>query len=88
MFDSYYDTYRGVVALVRVVDGSLRKGDRIRFMATGEDVTADEVGVRRPTIEPLGELEAGEAGYLITGVKDIDLIRVGDTITHSDRPAV
>ncbi|MDA2980095.1 MAG: translation elongation factor 4 [Actinomycetota bacterium] len=82
VFDSYYDTYRGVVSLIRVVDGVLVEGDAIRFMATKEDLTADEVGVRRPAIEPTGRLSAGEAGYLITGVKDIDLIRVGDTVTH------
>ena len=87
VFDSYYDTYRGVVSLVRVVDGVLSDGDKIRFMATNEDLIADEVGVRRPRIEPTGRLSAGEAGYLITGVKDIDLIRVGDTVMHVDRPA-
>jgi len=87
VFDSYYDTYRGVVSLVRVVDGALSAGDAIRFMATNEDLVADEVGVRRPMIEPTGRLGAGEAGYLITGVKDIDLIRVGDTVMHVDRPA-
>ncbi len=87
VFDSYYDTYRGVVSLVRVVDGRLAEGDAIRFMATSEDLEADEIGVRRPMIEPTGSLRAGEAGYLITGVKDIDLIRVGDTVTHVDRPA-
>ena len=87
VFDSYYDTYRGVVSLIRVVDGVLTEGDAIRFMATNEDLTADEVGVRRPAIEPTGKLSAGEAGYLITGVKDIDLIRVGDTVTHVVSPA-
>lgn len=88
VFDSYYDTYRGVVALVRVVDGSIAQDDEIRLMATNEDLTADEVGVRRPAIEPTGRLGAGEAGYLITGVKEIDLIRVGDTVTSARRPAV
>ena len=87
VFDSYYDTYRGVVALVRVVDGEITKGDEIRLMANGEDLTADEVGVRRPRIEPTGHLGAGSAGYLITGVKDIDLIRVGDTVTWAGNPA-
>ncbi len=87
VFDSYYDTYRGVVSLIRVVDGSISDGDAIRFMATKEDLTADEVGVRHPRIEPTGRLTAGEAGYLITGVKDIDLIRVGDTVTHVNTPA-
>ncbi|MCL1593592.1 MAG: translation elongation factor 4 [Actinomycetia bacterium] len=88
VFDSYYDTYRGVVALVRVVDGVMREGDVIRLMASGEDLVVAEVGVRRPAIEPTGRLGAGEAGYVITGVKDIDLIRVGDTVTHAENPAV
>jgi GTP-binding protein LepA len=87
VFDSYYDTYRGVVALVRVVDGELRTGDQIRLMANRVDLTADEIGIRRPRMEPIKSLGAGEAGYLITGVKDIDLIRVGDTVTHRDRPS-
>jgi GTP-binding protein LepA len=88
VFDSYYDTYRGVVALIRIVDGEIGQGDEIRLMATDEDLTADEIGVRRPAIEPTGHLGSGEAGYLITGVKDIDLIRVGDTVTSAMRPAV
>ncbi|MCL1599140.1 MAG: translation elongation factor 4, partial [Actinomycetia bacterium] len=87
VFDSYYDTYRGVVALVRVVDGSLSEGDNIRLMASGEDLVADEVGVRRPSIERTKRLGSGEAGYVITGVKEIDLIRVGDTVTRAADPA-
>jgi GTP-binding protein LepA len=87
VFDSYYDTYRGVVSLIRVVDGEMATGDRIRLMANGEDLTADEIGVRRPAVEQADELGAGEVGYLITGVKDIDLIRVGDTITWAEVPA-
>ncbi|NHZ71105.1 MAG: elongation factor 4 [Proteobacteria bacterium] len=88
VFDSYYDTYRGVVALVRVVDGAIQDGDEIRLMASGEDLVVAEVGVRRPAIEPTGRLGAGEAGYVITGVKDIDHIRVGDTVTHADNAAI
>ena len=87
VFDSYYDTYRGVVALVRVVDGALTEGDRIRLMASGQDLDASEVGVRRPAIERTGRLGSGEVGYLITGVKEIDLIRVGDTVTQAGDPA-
>jgi GTP-binding protein LepA len=87
VFDSYYDTYRGVVALVRIVDGVLKEGDRIHLMVQGADLDADEIGVRRPTMERTGRLEAGEVGYLITGVKEIDLIRVGDTVTHASTPA-
>ncbi|MEZ5176633.1 MAG: translation elongation factor 4 [Acidimicrobiia bacterium] len=87
VFDSYYDTYRGVVSLLRVVDGTIGHGDAIRLMARNEALEVDEIGVRHPTIEPTGRLNAGEVGYLVTGVKDIDLIRVGDTVTHVDRPA-
>ena len=83
VFDSYYDIYRGVVALIRVVDGSISEGDSIAFMANGVKLTADEIGIRRPAIERTGRLGAGEVGYLITGVKEIDLVRVGDTVTHS-----
>jgi GTP-binding protein LepA len=87
VFDSYYDTYRGVVALIRVVDGEIAEGDSIAFMANGVKLTVDEIGVRRPSMERTGRLGAGEAGYLITGVKEIDLIRVGDTVTHPSHPA-
>jgi GTP-binding protein LepA len=87
VFDSYYDTYRGVVALIRVVDGSIAEGDSIAFMTNAVKLTADEIGVRRPAIERTGRLSAGEVGYLITGVKEIDLIRVGDTVTHSPHGA-
>ncbi len=87
VFDSYYDTYRGVVSLIRIVDGAVDEGDAIRFMAIGLDVDADELGVRRPKMDPVSRLDAGQVGYLITGVKEIDLIRVGDTVTHSEAPA-
>jgi len=86
VFDSFYDTYRGVVSHIRVVDGSIQNRDEVQFLATGLDVTADELGIRRPTIEPIDRLTTGEVGYLITGVKEIDLIRVGDTVTHTGRP--
>jgi len=87
VFDSFYDTYRGVVCNIRVFDGSLGKGDGVRFMATGVDATADEIGVLAPAVTPIGELGIGEVGYLITGVKEIDLIRVGDTVTRTAIPA-
>jgi GTP-binding protein LepA len=88
VFDSYYDAYRGVVCYLRVVDGRIRTGDRIRFMATGETHDAAEIGVLTPSVSPVMALGAGEVGYLITGVKEIDRIKVGDTITISSRPAV
>ena len=82
VFDSYYDMYRGVVCYVRIESGRLVTGDAVRFMATGEQQEADEVGVLRPKATPVGALGPGEVGYLITGVKEIDRIRVGDTVTR------
>ncbi len=81
IFDSYFDAYRGVVALVRIVNGSLRKGQSIRMMATNTVALVEEVGVRRPTEVPADELGVGEVGYLVTGLKDPSQVKVGDTIT-------
>lgn len=81
IFDSYFDAYRGVVALVRIVNGSLRKGQSIRMMATNTVTLVEEVGVRRPTEVPADELGVGEVGYLVTGLKDPSQVKVGDTIT-------
>ncbi len=88
VFDSYYDAYRGVVCYVRIVDGSLAPGDQIRFMATGEIQSAEEVGVLTPKALEVGGLGPGEVGYLITGVKEIGRIKVGDTITNARQGAV
>jgi GTP-binding protein LepA len=87
IFDSVYDQYRGVVAFVRVVDGSFRRGERMLAMQTGLSVTADEVGVMTPAMMPTGELSAGESGYVVTGLKDIGDLRVGDTLTLTAAPA-
>ena len=81
IFDSYFDAYRGVVALIRVIDGSVHKGLRIKMMAAGVVTDVEEVGVRRPANLPVEELTVGEVGYLITGLKDPSLVKVGDTIT-------
>lgn len=81
IFDSYFDAYRGVVALVRIVNGSLRKGQSIRMMATNTVALVEEVGVRRPTEVLADELGVGEVGYLVTGLKDPSQVKVGDTIT-------
>ncbi|GAB4274945.1 MAG: translation elongation factor 4 [Coriobacteriia bacterium] len=81
IFDSYYDTYRGVVAFVRIVDGTVSKGDKIRLMATDVTTDVEEVGVLRPARAPQEGLTAGEVGYLICGVKDPSQVKVGDTIT-------
>ncbi len=84
IFDSFFDAYRGVVALIRVVDGRISKGDRIRMMATGTETLVEEVGARRPVEEPLPNLSAGEVGYLVTGLKDVSQVKVGDTITSAE----
>ncbi|MDP2233103.1 MAG: translation elongation factor 4, partial [Actinomycetota bacterium] len=81
IFDSYFDTYRGVVALVRVIDGRMYKGLKVRLMATNVVTDVEEVGVRRPANVPVDELGVGEVGYLITGLKDPSLVKVGDTVT-------
>ncbi len=81
IFDSYFDAYRGVVALVRIIDGRLAKGLKVKMMATGVVTDVEEVGVRRPANMPVDELGVGEVGYLITGLKDPSLVRVGDTVT-------
>jgi len=83
IFDSYYDSYRGVVALVRIIDGVLSKGDQILLMATKVQTQVEEVGVRRPANTPVSELTVGEVGYLITGLKDPRDVKVGDTVTSN-----
>ena len=87
VFDSAYDQYRGVVAFVRVVDGSFRPGERLRAMAQGTRFEAEELGFFAPTMSPTESLEAGEVGYVITGLKDVSRLRVGDTLTVEARPA-
>ena len=84
IFDSYFDAYRGVVAFIRVIDGSVRKGDRIRMMATGAETGVEEVGARRPAEAALPELSVGEVGYLVTGLKEVSQVKTGDTITLAE----
>ena len=84
IFDSYFDAYRGVVALIRIVDGSIKKGDRVRLMATGTDLLVEEVGVRRPAEVAVDRLSVGEVGYLVTGLKDVAEVKVGDTVTSAE----
>jgi len=87
IFDSVFDTYRGAVPYLRVVDGELREGDRIRLLGTGKTFEVDEVGIFRLGRERTGVLQAGEAGYLCASIKTIRDAQVGDTITHAERPA-
>ena len=87
LFDSYYDQYRGVVSAVRVVDGTMRSGAKLRFLQTGATHEVEEVGIRTPALVEVDELGPGEVGYLIAGVKDVGEARVGETVTEASRPA-
>ncbi len=88
IFDSEFDQYRGVVAYLRMVDGSFGKGEPIKAMQTGTEAEIDEIGFFSPTMRPTPGMEAGEVGYVITGIKDVSLLRVGDTVTSRERPAI
>src|SRR5437763_419898 len=85
IFDSEFDQYRGVVAYIRVVDGTFRKGEAIRAMAAGTEADIDDIGCFSPQMMPTDQLAAGEVGYLITGLKDVTQLRVGDTLTTRAR---
>ena len=87
IFDSEFDQYRGVIAYVRAVDGDFRKGERILAMQNGTEADIDDLGFFRPAMTGVGRMEAGDVGYLITGVKDVAKLRVGDTLTALDRQA-
>jgi GTP-binding protein LepA len=87
VFDSSYDQYRGVVAFVRVVDGSFSTREALRTMATDTRFDAEELGVFSPAMIPIERLTAGEVGYVVTGLKDVSRLRVGDTLTSVRRPA-
>jgi GTP-binding protein LepA len=86
ILDSYFDEYRGVVATVRVFDGSIKKGDTLRMMQTEGDFLVDGVGVKRPAETPVDALTVGEVGYVVTGLKDPEAVRVGDTLTWASNP--
>ncbi len=87
IFDSSYDQYRGVVAFVRVVDGEFHPREQLRAMALGTGFEAQEIGFMSPAMRPVESLSAGEVGYVITGLKDVSELRVGDTLTSQKRPA-
>lgn len=87
IFDSQFDQYRGVVSSVRVMNGRMRKRDKLLFMQAGVEQEALEIGARRPTTQEVVELGAGEVGYLIAGVRDVSEARSGETVTHVARPA-
>ena len=87
IFDSYYDNYKGVIAHIRVMDGTIRTGMKIRMMATGREFDVTETGIFRPDMVPVDELRAGEVGYITASMKDVRDTRVGDTITDASCPA-
>lgn len=87
VFDSHFDSYKGVVAYIRVMEGRIAPGTRIRLMATGKVAEVAEIGVFRPKLVNVAELAAGEVGFLTAGMKEVGDCRVGDTVTSADRPA-
>jgi GTP-binding protein LepA len=87
IFDSYYDAYKGVIVYVRVIDGTIRKGTPIRFMATGAEFDVIEVGAFKPRMTAVDELTVGDVGFVVAGIKNVKDTRVGDTITDSRNPA-
>ncbi|HEV7844105.1 MAG TPA: translation elongation factor 4 [Pyrinomonadaceae bacterium] len=86
IFDSWYDSYRGVIVLFRVIDGSLKKGMKIRFFNTGRDYQVETLGVNRPRPTPIEQLGVGEVGFLTASIKEVADVQIGDTITESQRP--
>ena len=87
MFDSWFDNYQGVIVLVRVFDGTVKEGTRIRLMSTGKEFDVSEVGIFTPKIQKTDALSSGEVGYIIAGIKSVSDTHIGDTITGADNPA-
>ena len=86
IFDSWYDSYRGVIVLFRVIDGTLKKGTKIKFFNTGREYLTETIGVNRPRPTPIGELGPGEVGFLTASIKTVADVQIGDTITDAARP--
>jgi GTP-binding protein LepA len=86
IFDSVFNSFRGIEVYFRVFNGTIRKGDRVKFVSTGKEYVADEIGVLKLEKQPRNEISAGNVGYLISGIKEAREVKVGDTITHVDRP--
>ena len=87
IFDSVFNSFRGIEAIFRVMNGSIKKGQKVKFMATGRTYEADEIGVLKLKKSPLNEIKAGDVGYIISGIKDAHEVKVGDTITTVEHPA-
>ena len=86
IFDSVFNPFRGIIAYFKIVNGTIRKGDDVKFVATGKEYDADEIGVLKLDLSPRESLSAGNVGYIISGIKTSREVKVGDTITHMDRP--
>jgi len=86
IFDSVFNSFRGIFAYFRIMNGTIRKGDPVKFVATGKEYEADEIGVLKLGTEPRDSLSAGDVGYIISGIKSSREVKVGDTITHVERP--
>ncbi|HEV7672807.1 MAG TPA: translation elongation factor 4 [Thermoanaerobaculia bacterium] len=87
LFDSWYDPYRGVACMIRVIDGTLKKGEKIQLMASKRVYAVDELGIFSPKAASVASLSVGEVGFFYAGIKDLIQAQIGDTVTHSDRPA-
>jgi GTP-binding protein LepA len=88
IFDSVFNSFRGIIAYFRVLDGSIKKGDKVKFMSNNSEYIAEEVGVLKLLPEPRTQVFAGDVGYIISGIKEAREVKVGDTITHIDRPTL
>ena len=86
IFDSVFNSYKGVIGYFKIVNGTLKKGDKVKFVNTGSEYDADEVGILRMDMEPRSEVTCGDVGYICSGIKTSTEVKVGDTITHQDRP--
>ena len=86
IFDSVFNSFRGIIAYFKVLNGSIRTGDKVKFVSTGKEYVADEIGVLKMKMHPRGEIPCGSVGYIISGIKTAVEVKVGDTITHVSRP--
>src|SRR5262249_1206176 len=87
IFDSVFNSFRGIIVYYRIMNGKLRKGDKIEFVSTAMEYEADEVGILKLTMMPKEEVGCGDVGYIITGIKNAKEVKVGDTITLANNPA-
>jgi GTP-binding protein LepA len=88
IFDSVFNSFRGIIAYYRIYNGSIKKGDKVKFVNTGAEYSADEIGVLKLQLSPRDEVKTGDVGYIISGIKDAREVKVGDTITHVSQPCL